>query len=211
MQLLEKNRIVSRFKYYGPSMLIFILFIVGISIFYREIQQLSLHALLGQLKALPADKIILACMLTLGSYTALIGYDWSALRYIGKKLPPAFVAFTSFIGSSLSNTIGISWLSGGAVRYRLYSRAGLTASEIAQIIAFCVVGFGIGEVLVGGVVLSAYPNIFSSHFSIPSSIVRVVAVSLVLFFITSLVLRSRSKGQLKWKKSTFDIPSVNIL
>lgn len=211
MQISENHRTSAWFKAHGPSALIFLLFIAGISVFYREIQHLSLHTLWSQLKALSAGKIILACIFTLAGYTALIGYDWSALRYIGKKLPPAFIAFTSFIGYSLSNTIGISWLSGGAVRYRLYSRVGLTASEIAQIIAFCVIGFGIGEVLVGGVVLSVHPDIFSSYFSIPSSIVRIVAISSILVFVVFLVLRSRSKGQLKWKKATFDIPSANIL
>ena len=211
LKSLQHNPLFSWLKTHGSNLLIFALFVVGIMVFYRQIQHINPHDLLAQLKALPVSKFILAFIFTLGGYLALVGYDWSALRYIGKKLPLPFIAFTSFIGYSLSNTIGISWLSGGAVRYRLYSRVGLSSKEIALIIAFCVVGFGIGEVLVGGLALVIHPFVFADYFSIPSWIVRTVAFISLGFVVGSLVLRSRRNGEIKWKQSTFKIPSTQIL
>lgn len=198
-------------KTHGSNVLIFILFVIGIMVFYRQIQHIHPHELAAQLRAVPTSNFVLAFIFTIGGYLALVGYDWSALRYIGKKLPIPFVAFTSFIGYALSNTIGISWLSGGAVRYRLYSRAGLTSKEIALVIAFCVIGFGIGEMLVGGLALILHPFVLSDYFAIPSWVVRLSAIAVMLGVVGILVLRSRRSGEIKWNQTVFKIPSTEIL
>ena len=39
----------------------------------------------------------------------------------GKKLPYRRVLFTSFLSYAISNNVGHAWLSGGSMRYRLYS------------------------------------------------------------------------------------------
>jgi len=207
----RQNPLIHILRAYASDLLIFILFVVGIMVFYRQIQHINLHDLLIQLKALPVSKFIFAFIFTIGGYLALVGYDWSALRYIGKKLPLPFIAFTSFIGYSLSNTIGISWLSGGAVRYRLYSRSGLSPTEIALIIAFCVVGFGIGEVLVGGLALIFHPAVFADYFLFPSWVVRALALLFIGLVVGFLLLRSRRKGEIRWKDTTYKIPSTEIL
>ena len=203
--------LVSWLKPQISNIVVFVLFVAGIVIFYKQISHINFHDLLSQMKAMPAHHFLLAFVFTICGYCALIGYDWSALRYIDKKLPLPFVAFTSFMGYSLSNTIGVSWLSGGAVRYRLYSRVGLSPSEIALIIAFCVMGFGIGELLIGGIALTVYPDIFADYFSIPAWIVRSIAFLLLAFIFTTLVVRSRSHGELRWRGKTFKIPTSNIL
>tara|TARA_R110001599_G_scaffold284714_2_gene486771 strand:+ start:8303 stop:10897 length:2595 start_codon:yes stop_codon:yes gene_type:complete len=204
-------QVISWLKPYISNVIIFTLFVAGILIFYRQIAHINFHDLVVQMKTIPVRQFLLAILFTMCGYIALIGYDWSALRYIGKKLPLAFVAFTSFIGYSLSNTIGVSWLSGGTVRYRLYSRVGLSSSEIAMIIAFCVVGFGIGELLVGGMALTFHPDMLANYFAIPAWTVRSIAVGLLGFVFITLLLRSRSDGQLTWRQSTFKLPSTNIL
>ena len=211
IKTLLQNPVILRFRGYASDLLIFALFVVGIIVFYRQIQHINLHDLVIQLKALPVSKFVLAFIFTIGGYLALVGYDWSALRYIGKKLPLPLIAFTSFIGYSLSNTIGVSWLSGGAVRYRLYSRSGLSSAEIALIIAFCVVGFGIGEVLVGGLALIIHPAVFADYFFFPSWMVRALALLFIGLVVGFLFLRSRRKGEIKWKDSTYKIPSTEIL
>ncbi|MGB5445987.1 MAG: lysylphosphatidylglycerol synthase domain-containing protein, partial [Psychromonas sp.] len=208
------DKILQAFSWLKPqisNLIVFILFVTGIVIFYKQITHINFHDLVNQMKEMPVGNFLFASIFTIAGYTALIGYDWSALRYVGKKLPLPFVAFTSFIGYSLSNTIGVSWLSGGAVRYRLYSRVGISQSQIAMIIAFCVVGFGIGELLVGGLALSLHPDILANYFSLPSWFVRATALVLLGFVFITLLLRSRSHGELRWRKSVFKLPSTNIL
>jgi uncharacterized membrane protein YbhN (UPF0104 family) len=60
---------------------------------------------------------------------------------------------TSFMAFSIGNNLGVAALSGGSVRYRLYSANGLPASEIGWIIAFCTLTFALGVMTLSGLSL----------------------------------------------------------
>jgi len=199
------------FKKHGSNIIIFLFFGAAIVVLYQITRQVHLHDVYRQMRAISANKIMLAFLFTVLGYAALIGYDWSALRYIGKKLPFPLIAFISFTGFSLSNTIGLSWLSGGAIRYRLYSRAGLKASETALVIAFCTVGFAIGEIMVGGVALVSYPRMLADYFSFSPFNVRLVAAGLLSGALAVLFIRSRRHGTIHFGKRSFRLPGTNIL
>lgn len=215
---MRHNKDLSRFKClgkwfqrHGSALLVFSLFIIGLVVLYRILHQVDIHSVHAQLKALPPSKIQLAILFTLLGYAALLGYDWSALRYLGRKLPFAGVAYTSFVGFSLSNSIGVSWLSGGAIRYRMYSRVGLSAREIALVVAFCSLGFGIGETLVGGGALIAHPELFDRFFHLPPQLTRGVAIFFLVGVLGALFWRSRRRGELKLGKWEIQLPSTGIL
>ncbi|MGC1260589.1 MAG: UPF0104 family protein, partial [Jannaschia helgolandensis] len=73
-----------------------------------------------QVRGTPGDIIALALLCVAGAYAALIGYDWSALRHIGKSLPFSAVTTGGFLGYAIGNTVGAGPVTGGAVRYRIY-------------------------------------------------------------------------------------------
>ena len=72
----------------------------------------------------------------------LLGYEWSASRYAGVKLPPKTLALGGFTAFAIGNAIGLSLLSGGSVRYRLYARHGVGASEVAHMTLFASLSLG---------------------------------------------------------------------
>jgi phosphatidylglycerol lysyltransferase len=211
MFLSTKERILMYLKKYGPNVAIFLLFIIGILVLYRTMHQINIHDIYIQLSALPVSHIQLAILFTVLGYASLIGYDWSALRYVDKKLPLPVVAFTSFIGFSMSNTIGLSWLSGGAIRYRLYSRVGLNAKEITQVITFCMIGFGLGEILVGGLAIIARPDIISAYSPFSPGVTRGIAILLLAGALAAIFFRSQFQGKVHLEYRRLRIPSVNIL
>ncbi|THK39819.1 bifunctional lysylphosphatidylglycerol flippase/synthetase MprF [Ensifer sp. MPMI2T] len=90
-------------------------------------------------------KSVAAAILFTGlSFLALTFYDVAALDYIKRKLPYADVALTAACAYAVGNTAGFGPLSGGAIRYRSYSRLGLQPEEIALVIAFVTLAFGFG-------------------------------------------------------------------
>lgn len=196
---------------HGSNLVMLGLFAVGIVVLYRLLHQIDIHQVRLQIHALAWSQIGLAALSTVAGYLALVGYGWSALRYIRKQLPLPLVAFTSFVGYALSNTIGASWLSGGAVRYRIYSRVGLSATEIALVVAFTTLGFGIGEVLVGGAALVVQPEVFAGYFGWSPDWVRWGGGALLLLFVATLILRSRHEGSISWRKHKFRLPDTSIL
>ncbi len=102
-------------------------------------------------------------LLSIGSafaaYAALAWHDRIALQHLGVTgIPTVFVALCSFTTYALSHTIGASVFSGAMVRYRAYTSKGLSAAQIAILVAVCSMTFGLGVLLIGGLVLIGEPQ-----------------------------------------------------
>jgi len=106
----------------------------------------AFHATSGQ-------SLVFAGLATGASYAALIGYDFSGLSYVGARIPKRVAMLSSFCAFALGNTIGFGPLTGGAVRYRFYAAVGLKPGQIARVILFCAVSFGLGVLGVAGLSL----------------------------------------------------------
>lgn len=88
------------------------------------------------LVSLPNWSVVLAFLLIGGSYLLNTVYDLLGCRWIKKPIPYWHLAPASFIGYAFGNTLGMPLLSGGSVRYRLYSSWGLTAGEVTAVVVF---------------------------------------------------------------------------
>ena len=89
----------------------------------------------------------------------LIGYDWLATRHLGYELPWSTLAAASFASFTMSHTLGVTVLTGGTVRYRIYTRAGVKPVDIAMIILLCGWTFWLGIVAVAGLGLVIAPDL----------------------------------------------------
>ncbi len=102
----------------------------------------------------PLPVVLLACAASLASYGVLTGFDSLAMQYVGSKLPYHRVALASFISQAISHSTGFAALTGTSIRYRLYSTVGISGGDVARIVAFCALTFGLGAtVTVAGAML----------------------------------------------------------
>ncbi|HSW12978.1 MAG TPA: bifunctional lysylphosphatidylglycerol flippase/synthetase MprF [Solimonas sp.] len=124
--------------------------LLAIRLLLREVSYAEMVAVMRQT---PRSGILLSLLATAASFTALLGYDWSGLRYIGARVPPRVLLLASFSGYALGNTVGLGALTGGAVRLRLYTAAGIDAAGVGRVIAFIALAFGGGILAVGAAAL----------------------------------------------------------
>ena len=112
-----------------------------------------------QLESIAPKHYLLSLLSALVAYAALAWYDRIALIHLGiRDIPLRFIAACSFTTYALSHTIGASVFSGAMVRYRAYSSKGLTAGQVAILVAVTSLTFLLGTLLVGGIVLSLEPQ-----------------------------------------------------
>ena len=124
--------------------------------------------------------IVLAVLATAASYLALSGYDSSSLAYAGARVGRGTVLLTSFVAYALANNIGLGTLSGGAVRMRLYSAAGLSPPQIGRMIVFNAAAFGIGMTAFGAVGLLWGAGAVAPLLHLPPWVLRGAAVAMLL-------------------------------
>jgi phosphatidylglycerol lysyltransferase len=102
---------------------------------------------------MPPGRLWLAAVLTAINYAALTLYDFLAFASIGRRLPKRHIALTAFLAYALSNTIGFAMVTGASIRYRFYSRWGVTTADLSKIVFAYSVTFWLGLLALGGISL----------------------------------------------------------
>ena len=103
---------------------------------YHQLSKYSLNDIKDALLAIPMHNLLMACVASIGGYVALSSYDFLALKYIKRKLAAWKWILTGFIGFSVSNNAGHAIVSGGTIRYRMYTRWRFKGSEIVRMVTF---------------------------------------------------------------------------
>jgi phosphatidylglycerol lysyltransferase len=87
-------------------------------------------------RAVPYPQIATSIVFAALAMVTMGLYDVLSCRLAGIRRVPAYLAgLAGFSGYALANALGFHVLLGGSVRYRIYAGQGLSAQEIAQILA----------------------------------------------------------------------------
>ncbi len=161
-------------------------------------------------RALGWRELLPAIGFTAISYLALTGYDVLALRTIGRPLPYRTAAFASFTSYTLSHNLGLAVLTGGSARYRIYTAAGLSAADVARVVAIAALTLTTGMTALFGVALLARPGALRLHdwiapWPFQAAIGAVLLGGLALYILLAAVRRGQALQLGKW---TLPLPSA---
>jgi len=197
-----RNRV--NWQYVGIAISIFIIAFAAY-VLYTVLNDLEPREVYTALKRTPPHALILAGIFVAAGYFTLTFYDYFALSTIGRPdIPYRTAALASFTSYSIGHNIGFSFLSGGAVRYRVYSVSGLNAIEVAKICLIAGLTFWLGNVAFLGLGMIVDPVAANAIDKLPSGFNRAIGaatiVALVAYVIwVSVAPRSVGVGQGKWR------------
>ena len=118
---------------------------------FHILRDVDLAKVLVALRAMPPQHIALAAALVAAAYLTLTFYDLFALRTIGKfHVPYRVAAFASFTSYSIGHNIGATVVTGGAVRFRIYSAWSLNVIDVTKIAFVTGLTFWLGNAFVLG-------------------------------------------------------------
>ncbi|MHC5859791.1 lysylphosphatidylglycerol synthase domain-containing protein [Nostoc sp.] len=175
-----------------------------------ELRQYNYRDILNSLAAIPKSRLSWAIWLTALGYLVMIGYDILGFHYINRSLSWNKIAFTSFISSAFSNTIGFALLTGSAIRYRFYSSWGVSAVAIAQVIAFANFTFWLGMFAVAGLIFVINPLTIPTQLHLPFATVRPIGVIFLLLIAIYLLGSIFIRQPLTIRQQEFRFPSLPI-
>ncbi|MBO9499047.1 MAG: bifunctional lysylphosphatidylglycerol flippase/synthetase MprF [Novosphingobium sp.] len=154
------------------------------------------------------DRIVAALALTAASYLALTLYDYFAVRTIGRQLSWRTAALASFTSYTISHNLGLSLLTGGSARLRVYSAAGLDFADVARITLIASATFWGGIVAVTGLAL------FTTHAPLAMAGVtlgvagqRLLGLVLVALVAAVFAIRLRGTRELRLGQASLPLPA----
>ena len=98
--------------------------------------------------------LLSAIGLVIASYLIYGCYDLLGRAYCGHKLAKRQVMLVSFICYAFNLTLS-TWVGGIGMRYRLYSRLGLSGATITRIFSLSITTNWLGYILLGGIIFSS--------------------------------------------------------
>jgi uncharacterized membrane protein YbhN (UPF0104 family) len=138
------------------SLMLFAVALVALGGMLRDI---DLDQVLAAIRATPLHAALGACGLVFIGYGTLTFYDYFALRAVGRcEVPYAVAAFAGFTASAIGQGLGVGLLSGGAVRFRIYSPWGLGLVEVTKIGFITGLTFWLGNLSALGFALALAPE-----------------------------------------------------
>lgn len=135
------------------------IFVGALYVLYRALDKYELTDVLARLGEIGGGAVMVGLAATAGSYVALSGFDWLALHHLRRRLPYRRVLLASFTSHAVSHSAGFGALTGGAIRYRIYSAAGLSVLEVAGVVLFSGVTFALGALTLGALALVVEPGV----------------------------------------------------
>src|SRR5437016_6926503 len=160
----------------GFLLSITIIALAGVALF-RHLRDIEVGEVIDALRDIDPVDIALAALCVAGGYFTLTFYDLFALRTIGRPdVPYRVAALAGFTSYSVGHNVGASVLTGGAVRYRIYSAWGLDAIAVAKICFVAGLTFWLGNATVLGLGIAYEPTAASAIDQLPPWLNRMVAI-----------------------------------
>ncbi|MFZ5467674.1 MAG: bifunctional lysylphosphatidylglycerol flippase/synthetase MprF [Pseudomonadota bacterium] len=206
---LDRVRALFASKWLMPTITL-VLFVLAVMAIYQLLREIHPEQLWAELRGVPPVSLLLSLLFMALSFVFMVGYDASALRYIGKRLPWRTVGLASFTGYAFSNTIGMALVSGASVRYRIYVEAGLDGMDVARVAAFCALAFGIGAHVVAAMGLAWQPELVAERLGWTAESLRAAGIAGLLLaagVLLWLMVRPRTLTLWRWR---IDLPGWRL-
>ena len=186
------------------------LFAISLRILQHTLAAYRYRQVMAYLGTIGFQRVALSVVLTLCGYMVMTGYDTLAFRYIQQPMAYGRIALASFIGYAFNNTMGLSGLVGGSLRYRLYTAWRLSTIDVAKVIAFCAISFWLGFVLLAGGIFLIHPPPLPLSVHIPFASIRLLGVLLLIppaAYASWIIGRRRPISIRGWE---FPLPTTTI-
>ncbi len=187
-----------------------LLFVVALWMLRRELTGMHVADLRAALAQRGVWHLLVAVLATAVSYAALTGYDVLALRLLSHRLPYRQVVLASFMATAVGHNVGFAVVSAGAVRARLYIAWGLSATEVAAMIALVGLTLGVGLAFAGGLALLLEPALASALLRLAPGAVQALGGLLVALALGYALAGSVRKTPLIWRHWRLQLPSGGI-
>ncbi|WP_105373754.1 lysylphosphatidylglycerol synthase transmembrane domain-containing protein [Neorhizobium huautlense] len=177
---------------------------------YHTFREYSFSDITESIAAIPIFNLLTALGFAFGSYLCLTGFDWIGVRYVKNDLAYPKIVLASFISLSIGQSVGLSGLSSGALRYRYYAHWGMDTEDVAKIVLLSGVTVGIGMMVLSGIVMVVNPKDAAAVLRIGES--AVIGIGTACFAATAgyLALAAFVRTPLKIRSWTFQMPTWQI-
>jgi uncharacterized membrane protein YbhN (UPF0104 family) len=192
----------------GPYLVGGAMFAIAVWVLRGALRRYGIEDLHAELVALTVHQLALAISFTALSFMALIGYEWSALGLVGKRMPFDHLALASFTTQSIAHSTGFAFVIGATLRYHFYSDRGLGIADVAKVQMYFTATFTLGVATLAGAVVLIEPGRLAMATGLPPTLWRVGAATALTLVSAYVVWGGFFHRPLRWRGRELVLPSA---
>ncbi len=182
-------------------------FCIALVVLHQLVSDVSWAEVKKDLEEARIQTLLLAFAATVLSFIGISSYDVLGTRHLAPGKVPLHVAgLTGATGNAVSNLLGVSYVTGTALRYRIYSSLGLEIPTIAGVLAIGWTAFWLALMLVFGVLLVLHPEGLSTVLPIDETVETVIGVAVLASLLVLVVILAK-RNTFSYGEFTFRLPS----
>lgn len=184
---------------------------IAIFVLHRLSREVHWRDVYASLSTLPPGALLAALLCAAGSYAALSLYDVTTLSSLAPgKVPPRIAVLAGASGFAISNFLGASWLTGSAVRMRIYSTLGVDLGVVANVVGMTWMAFALGLTLVLGLLFSFHPVGLSAAIPIGASAENAAGMALLAGLLAIYIWLARGHRQIRLGPVRVELPPFRL-
>lgn len=182
----------------------------GAWLLFRVLGRYDTHEIIGALQKLGTVDVLLAVLFTVLSFAFLSLGEFAALTHAGQKVGIRRIVRTTVAAIGIGHAIGLAALSSGAVRYRMYRRAGVHLADLGKVMVFAGLTVMVGMMAVGGIAMLARPGAIAELLGWDVLPVRAIGVALLALTAGYVGLCALHLRAIRIKKVSLALPGWRL-
>lgn len=179
-------------------------------VLYDKLGDLDVEHIWERLTETSWEAIGISLFCTAGAYLVLTIYDSTAFEYIRRPMAFTRIMYVSFIAYAFSHNIGVGAVSGGSIRYRFYSRWGVSTYDIATVIIFGGMAYVLGIIAVAGLIILVNAEHLAAVIDVPLLAAQSIGVVATLVGSFYLIWSIIGRPAFTLKGRRFKPPPISI-
>jgi phosphatidylglycerol lysyltransferase len=188
-------------------------FAVAAVMLWWQLRNYSIYDIAHTMLNIPFMNLVMACCACLAGYFALSLYDFLALNYVGeaKKVVWWKWMLAGMLGFAISNNAGHAVVSGGAIRYRLYTRWRIRGGDIVKMLTISGITYTLGCAaifIIGYFLIPAefFEQSTGANIGFTAIFIGCIA-AIVAYFAATVIFHKKT---IKIGKLNFDVPTTKM-
>jgi uncharacterized membrane protein YbhN (UPF0104 family) len=174
----------------------------------QRIEAIDFDEVLQHLAAVPTSTVVVALLCSVGVYTAVGSYEGIGVRLASGRSLRLQAFRTAVIANPLGRMLGVSVLSGGALRYRMYAPEGLSIREVGAVILLVSMPYAFGVGWLIDLSLLLHLQDASRAFQLPLAVIAILGVLGLMKDVGWLALVAHRKQPITLGGESIRLPSL---
>lgn len=179
-------------------------------VLYDSLHRVDFDDVLAHVRGIPPTQLLLGAILASVVFVALALYEAIIARSVDGPVTSRRAALAALIAVPLGHAIGWGALSGGAVRYRLYSAAGMRPLQVGKMVLLAAMPYAAGLGLLLGAALVLQNVEAAAILRVRPEIARGTGLALLLLHAAYVALILRRREPLAFGRVLVALPPPKL-